>query len=52
MAVQYTLELRARRAEKAIVWRTFLSAAVAETDEEISELYFHSLQLLESEFLN
>jgi hypothetical protein len=52
IAVQYALELRPRWAEKAIFWRNLLLASVGESDERMSELYLHSLQLLGSEFLS
>jgi hypothetical protein len=52
IAVQNVFEFRPRWADKTVFWRNFLSAAVGESDEEMEEAYFFSLQMLGSEFLN
>ena len=52
IAVQSVFEFRPRWADKTVFWRNFLSAAIGESDEEMEEAYFFSLQMLGSEFLN
>jgi hypothetical protein len=52
IAVQNVFEFRPRWVDKAVFWRNFLSASVGESDEEMEEAYFFSLQMLGSEFLN
>jgi hypothetical protein len=52
IAVQNVFEFRPRWADKTVFWRNFLSASVGESDEELEEAYFFSLQMLGSEFLN
>jgi hypothetical protein len=51
ISARYVLELRPRWAEKPIFWRELLSASIGETDDAMSELYCHSLQLLGSDIL-
>jgi hypothetical protein len=51
IAVQNVFEFRPRWADKTVFWRNFLSASVGESDEEMEEAYFFSLQMLGSEFL-
>ena len=52
IAVEYRAELHPRWAERAVFWRNLLLAAIGDTDDTISELYCHSLQLLGAEILN
>ncbi len=52
IAAEYFMELRPRWAERTIFWRNLLLAAIGETDDAMSELYCHSLQLLGAEILN
>jgi hypothetical protein len=52
IAVQNVFEFRPRWADKTVFWRNFLSASVGESDEEMEEAHFLSLQMLGSDFLN
>ena len=52
IAVEYHAELRPRWAERTVFWRNLLSAAIGDTDDTMSGLYCHSLQLLGAEILN
>jgi hypothetical protein len=52
IAAEYSLALRPRWAERIIFWRNLLLASIGETDDAMSELYCHSLQLLGGEIMN
>ncbi len=52
IAAGYSAQLRPRWAERSIFWRNLLLAAIGGTDEAMSELFRHSLQLLGAEILN
>jgi hypothetical protein len=52
IAAEYFAELRPRWAERSLFWRNLLLAAISETDDAMSELYCHSLQLLGADILN
>ncbi len=52
ISAEYFMELRPRWAERIIFWRNLLLAAIDETDDAMSELYCHSLQLLGADILN
>jgi hypothetical protein len=51
IAAEYSVELRPRWAERTIFWRNLLLAAIGDTDDAMSELYCHSLQLLGADML-
>jgi hypothetical protein len=51
ISIRYVHELRPRWTEKSVFWRNLLLASLGETEDELSDLHCHSLQLLGSELL-
>jgi hypothetical protein len=51
IAGKYAQELRPRWAEKSVFWRNLLVSSLGDTDQGLSELYRHGLQLVGSDLL-
>jgi hypothetical protein len=51
ISIECANELRPRWEDKAAFWRNLLLAALGEADDALSEVSFHSLQLLGGELM-
>jgi hypothetical protein len=51
VSIEWANELRPRWEDNMVFWRNLLVAACGEEDEALSEVSFHSLQLLGGEFM-